>query len=389
MATLSELTTPLTTAEVQQAIYDAIEARGVATTSWKPGAIARTIIAGVAIVLSSFSILQARIAESGFLDKAEDDWLTLVARFVYNVERSTGSFASGIVTLDNTGAGVFVVAVGDLTVSNSTTGKAYRNTAGFSLAAFETGKLVPVQAVEIGSDSTSPIGFIDTLVTVLLNVTVTNAAALVGADPDTDPQLRSKCLAKTGTLSPNGAADAYRFVAFEATKDDGTPVGITRLTAVPDGTGDVIVYVASATGPVTGSIGDTTTDLGAVDDAIQTQVVPLAVTATTVSATALAVHVSYVVWVRGTSGKTAVEMEAEIDLALTNFMSVQPIGGSRKVPGGGFVFKQAIESVVAEVVGTTDLIDKAISVPAADTAVGTTEAPVIGTIASTVIFVSL
>ncbi len=389
MATLEELTAPLTKDDIESAIYAAIEARGVATTSWKPGAVVRTIIAGTSIVLAAFSTLQARLAESGFLELAEGDWLDSVAKFVYGVTRDTGSFASGNVTFSNSGAGVFAPAIGDVIVSNSTTGKTYTNTAAFTLAAFEVGVIVPMQAVEIGADSTSPTGFIDTLVTALSGVTVTNASALVGTDADTDPELREKCLAKTGTLSPNGPADAYRFVAFAATKDDGTPTGVTRLTTVPDGEGNVVVYVADGDGTLTGSIGDTTTDLGAVDEAIQTQCVPLAVTATTTAATPLSNDVTYEVWVDGTIGLTGSELSAKIATALTNFHASHPIGGAKKVAGAGFIFKQAIEAVIAEAVGSGSLIDKSITTPAADVPVAPTEAPVVGTITPTINIVSL
>jgi phage-related baseplate assembly protein len=389
MATLEELTTPLTKAEIETAIYDGIAARGVATTSWKPGAIARTIIACVAIVLSAFSTLQARIAESGFLELASGDWLTLVARYVFGVERDEGTFAAGNVQLDNTGGGVFAIGVGDLIVSNSSTGKQYRNTAAFSLAALEEEKIVPVEAIEIGADSTSAAGTIDTIVTTMLNVTVTNPTALVGLDPDTDPELREKCQAKTGTLSPNGPADAYRYIALSAEKDDGSTTGVTRVTTIPDGEGRVYVWVANASGTLTGTVGDTTTDLGAVDAAIQEQCVPLAVTAVVDSAVALTIDVTYQVWVRNTTGFTSEQLEEAIATYLATFMASQPINGSRKVAGQGYVFKQAIEAAIASVVGTTHLIDKSISLPAADVAVDEDEAPVLGTVLGTVTVVSI
>lgn len=380
MATLEELTEPLTREEVEDAIYAALAASGVATTSWKPGAVARTIIAGVSIVVSAFSTLQARIAESGFLETASGDWLALVAYYVYGVDKDNGTFAAGNVQFDNGGGGVFSPGVGDIIVSNSTTGKTYRNTAAFTLAAFETGKLVPFQAVEIGADSTSPVGFIDTLETTMLGVTVTNPGALVGTDAETDPQLRVRCLAKTGTLSPNGAADAYRFIALEATKDDGANAGVTRVTTVPDGSGNVTVYVADGSGTLTGAIGDTSTSLGAVDEAIQTKTVPLAVTATTVAATALPVAVTYEVWVRDTVSEEASTIEANIATALTTFLAGEAIGGSKKVAGGGFVFKEALESIIGATVGKDYLIDKSVTVPAADLSVAANEAPVAGTV---------
>ncbi len=384
MATLAELTTPLTKAEIQQAIFDAIEARGVQTSSWKPGAIARTIIAAVALILSAFSTLQARIAESGFLLLSSGDWLTLVARHVYDVERNVGTFAAGNLKLDNTGGGVYVVAVGDSIAANSTTGKTYRNTEAFTLDAFETGKIVAYQAIEIGSDSSSAIAEIDTLETVLLGVTITNDAAFVGQDVETDADLQARATAKTGVLSPNGPSDAYRFLALSAETDDGTPAGVTRTTTTADGAGNVSVFVADAGGSLTGSVGDTTTPLGAVDESIQTQAVPLGVTATVASATPLSIAVTYEVWVRNTTGFTAPALAAVLATALTTFMGDQPIGGSRKIPGGGFVFVEAIEGLLVETIGSVHVIDIAVTVPAADAAVAGTEAPTIGAIGGTV-----
>ena len=77
---LDDLTTPLTVDECKAAIYATIEARGTSTTAWEPGAVARTIIAGVSIVLAAMSVLIALIAKSGFLSLSEGDWLTVVAR---------------------------------------------------------------------------------------------------------------------------------------------------------------------------------------------------------------------------------------------------------------------------------------------------------------------
>ena len=48
--TLEELITSMTVDEAKTAIYDALAARGVTTTGWKPGAVVRTIIAALAII---------------------------------------------------------------------------------------------------------------------------------------------------------------------------------------------------------------------------------------------------------------------------------------------------------------------------------------------------
>jgi len=389
MATLEELTTPLTKDEVSESIFDSLEALGVKTSSWKPGAVARTIIAGVAIVLAAFSTLQALIAKNGFLELSEGDWLTVVARQVYDVERTVGTFAAGVLTLDNSTGSVHTPGIGDVIALNMSTGKTYRNTEAFSIGAFETGVLVDFEAIEIGSPSTSAANDIDALETVLLGVTVDNAAAFVGLDAENDEALKARARAKTGTLSPNGPADAYSFLALSATTDDGQPAGVTRVTEVPDGEGNVIVYVATASGTITGSIGDTTTPLGAVDESIQTKAVPLAVTATTTAAVAKDIPVTYEVWLRATIGLTVPEIDALIDTAILSFMATQPIGGSRKVPGGGFVFTDAIKAAITAAVGTAVLIDLDLAAPAADVAIAANEAPVTTTITPTINLVAI
>src|SRR3990172_50200 len=317
MSTLAELTTPLTVDEIKTAIYAALAANGAATTTWKPGAVVRTIITGVAIVLAGFSRLQAAIAKSGFLELAEGDWLTLVALYVYGVDRDTGSFATGNVTLDNAGGGVYSGDPGDLVVMNPTTLQTYTNTAAYSIDALETGVIVPVQAVLLGADGTSTPGTITAVVTPLSGVTVTNAAAVVGSDAELDPALRIRCREKTGMLSPNGPRDAYAYVAKTTTRSDGSSIGVTRGKSVADGIGGVDVYCADADGVVTGTVGDLGTDLGVIDEAIQTQVVPLGITARVHTAVANTIAVTYELWLRDTTGLTDDEIGDLVDAALT------------------------------------------------------------------------
>lgn len=389
MATLEELTTPLTKEEVEAKIYAALQAFGVRTAGWKPGAVARTIVAGVSIIAAAFSTLQAEIAKSGFLELAEGDWLEVVALHVYGVLKNKGTFASGNVSFTNTAGGVFSPGIGDVIVKNTSTGKTYKNTEAFTLIAFEANKIVAVQAEEIGSTSTSTTGDIDSLETTLLGVTVTNPSALVGQDAESDPALRERCRAKTGTLSPNGPKDAYFFTAVTAETSDGAPSGVTRVTTVADGVGGVTVYIASASGPLTGTSGDLSTPFGAVEDAIHTLVEPIAINATVLNAVALPIAVSYFVYVKDSTIVPA-ELEAAIGVKLGTSMAALPIGGARTVPTGlGNVYTDFVEAAITSVVGTDNLVDLNMSVPAADVSVAANEAPVLGTVTPNVVVVTL
>jgi hypothetical protein len=152
LISIADLTTPMTREQVERSLYDVLGRLGVSTTSWKTGAVVRAMLTATALLFSALSYLTASIARSGFLELATGDWLTLVARYVFNVERVEATFAEGEVTLTNTTGGVFVYDPEDLTVRNSTTDKSYRNTSAFVLNGFET-LTVAVRAVESGSAS--------------------------------------------------------------------------------------------------------------------------------------------------------------------------------------------------------------------------------------------
>lgn len=385
MTILSDLTTPLTVAEIKTAIYDTIAAEGVATTSWKPGAVARTIIAGVSIVLAAMSSLIALIARSGFLSESEGGWLTITAREIYDTERSEGTFASGTVEADNATGSVYNVNAGDLVLLNTTTGATYRNTANITIGSMATGVEIAVVAEQLGSDGTAQVGEIDDLVTPLLGVTVSNPAAIVGTDEQSDTSLRTAAQERSGALSPNGPSDAYSYFAKAAVRAaDGTNVGVTRVKVTPDGSGGVTVLVATATGGVTGTQGNAATDLGAVYAEVEANAVPLGVTLTTTSATALSVAVTATLWVRETYSLTDTQIGDAVEDALTLLMSEMPIGGDVISPAVGKVYRAAIQACISDTIGYANLVNMTLAAPASDVEPTASEAPVVGTVTLTI-----
>lgn len=310
MTTIAELTTPMTTAEATTAIYDALAARGVVTSTWKPGAVVRTIIAGLAIVLAALSSLQALLAKSAFLDYATGAWLTLVARYVYETERSPGAFASGNVTLDNAGGGVYSVAIGDFLCANPATGKTYRNTAAFSIASLQTGVVVPVEAIEIGSASSSAAGTITELTTPLLGVTCTNVTALVGVDEESDPDLRARCRAKWSTIGTGSTAAAYEYWA-KAASSEVARVSVRSHDALGITTdGAVTVILATASGAVSAAA------VTAVSDYILTKR-PLCAALYVASASPIVINVGATLTARNGFGAAAVTQAAANLVALS------------------------------------------------------------------------
>ena len=216
------------------------------------------------------------------------------------------------------------------------------------------------------------------MVTPLIGVAVTNEIALVGADEESDPALRARCLEKLGSLSPFGPWDAYAYAARTATRPDGSRVGVTRVRNVKDGYGNVYTYVATPTGAVTGDVNDPESDLGCVNEAIQRRAEPLAVTAWVESAVPLVINVSYSVWMYNTTGLTREQIVELIATRLSVFMSTQPIGGNVIGSDPGKVFNDAIRTVIES--SRPEIFHAVVSVPPGDAIAAANQVPVLGTV---------
>lgn len=375
----ADLTTPMTRQEVQASIYSAIATTGINTTAWKPGAVVRTMIVGMSIVMAAITSFAALIARSGFLEFSAGDWLTAVAKYVYGIDRELATFATGEVTLNNTGGGVYVVEAGDLLVTNMTTGKGYRNTVGFTLGSMQH-DLPPVAiiALEAGSDSNSAAGTITQITTLPASVTCTNALDIGALDREEDPELRTRCYESRGALSPMGPWDAYSSAIKNARRANGTKLGITRVHITKDGFGNVTVYVATATGAVEAP------DVEVAQLAVDKFAEPLAVTATVVSAVAVAVNVVHETWCYNTSSQTPTQIEAAIFSALRAYVRTQPISGNKLDPGDatGKVYRDALRAVIGGSLPSL-IVHTDLTTPASDLDFAVNEVPVLGTVSTT------
>lgn len=364
--TIDDVTTPVSRDQVQSSIYAVLARIGVSTTAWKPGSVVRTMIVATSAILAAFSQSMAQIARSGFLELASDDWLSIVAWYVYGIERREAQFATGLLTVTNTGGGLYTFDIGDLIVRNSTTGATYRNTEAFSLTAVSSppGNVasVSISASEAGSGSNAEPASISQLVTTFLGVTCTNANAIYGADAEIDSELRARCSETLGALSPMGPWDAYSSALRNATDPDGRNLGISRVSLLPDGFGRIDVYVATSTGIVPPA------DIAYAQEAVQLNAEPQAVTATVHSATGVSIGIACDVWVYNTSGLTDAQLQEVVWQAFIAFVLTQPVGGNvgatTPAPPNGAVFRDAM---IAALIGARpEIFHVGLLTPAAD-----------------------
>lgn len=377
MISLTDLFSPLTDAQALETTLAVARAVGLDVDSWSPGDPSRTILTIASRGLAWATRAMAKFHAGGFRSFAKGDQMSLVAEDVYGVPRSGKTYATGVVTLTNSGGGIYVIADGDLTLSNSTTGKTYRNTSGGTLGSGGTLD-VDVIAEEAGSAGTSAIGDLDTLVTTLLGVTCANAAAVVGLDEETDDELAALCLESLAALSPMGAGDVYSYVAKRTKRIDGSLIEINRVRVITTSlTGDITLVLATPSGAPAGA------DVTTIDDKCQRTAVPCTATLTTQAVTEAALSITYTAYVPADCAETDDELKAAIEASLVSYAEAFPIGGVRKVPGAGYVFHDLLAARISA--ASPAIFSKTLSAPAADVALLETDVPVVTIVSATIV----
>lgn len=340
--TLSSLITAATRAQLYEKALAIATALGLPVTSWAPGDPTRSLFHFVSAELETLEGIVAKYIGSGFLDLATGDWLVRLAQQVYGYDARTATYATATVQLTNGGGGQFEIEAGALTFKSTTSGKTYHNTTGGTL--LPSGSLsVSVVADEAGSASSALIGDIDSLVTTLLRVSCSNTTAAVGLDAESEDSIRQACKDKLGALSPNGPADAYAYVARASSLTGVTTV--TRSKVIDSSrTGNVVVYVAGASGAVGAS------EVAAVRAAIAKWATPQCMTVSVGSATAVSVPITYQLWVYQAINKTEAEIKAAVADAVNSMFAKRPIGGD-VLPGetAGKLYLRLIETTIGKV----------------------------------------
>lgn len=322
LLTIDQLFTPLTKEQVKQKLYDLAAGLGLPTTAWVSGAPTRVLIAILSEIYGTFlAPLLVSLAKSGFLDDAEGNWLTLLAAKVYGVTRIEATFATGEVTVTNAGAGVYAFEIGEFSVRNSTTGATYHNAAYFEINGAGA-VAVDIVADVAGSAGSSGPGDIDELVVAITNVSVTNADDVLGVDAESDEDLRQRCRDRLGALSPNGPADAYRYVALTPELNGGANVN-RCLVKEASGDATLTIVVAAPDGAPTGG------DVTLVQAAIDAYATPDSVTATVFAAIEQALTYTVNVIVSTEAGLTTSEWQTLIKQTLVDWVRTIPIEGIR------------------------------------------------------------
>jgi len=330
-------------------------------TDWFVGGVVRTMLEIETEVLEDLvsHTIPSQVTEGGYLDTAEGDWLTDLARGWYEIDRSPSAVASQAVTLANASTTTYTITAGRLFL---------KATDGAEYVAASGGTLSPSGTLAITVTATSPgqaRGLISAIITPLPGVTISQIPTVspiilvlggisqFGADAEGDESVRTRAGARWPDLDTPPADD--RLVKWAKAAD--VTVKRVKLDADPVNAGGVILTLAAASGTVSG---------GTVT-AVQTYVdARLAITdyVTAQAATEVTVHPTGTVFVPATLLAAA---QAAADAAWLAYLASAPIGSDVKV--------SRLEQAVMDA-GATDVDSLALTGGTPNLSLGSTEVPV-------------
>ena len=284
-----------------------------------------------------------------------------------------GPFAPGDITLARAGHP-------EITFTNAPMPAVYTGPGGtYTLPGFGAIDL-DVTAESPGSLSSAGPGEISVNVSFGIAVTVANAAAALGNDRESAPNYRERCREQAASVSPNGAADAYRYLS--RTNVNGTPL-LQSLTVVPPGDGITAVNItrlyvsgASTTGIVNVYFANDTSGAGTIDVATANEnitanviAVPDCITYSGLAAFNAPIVVTWAVKYRAKylgQAVAGVDVKAAIITALVDRFKNYPIGGFDQVAGAGTIYASDVRAVVER--AHPAIYAATLSSPAGDTA---------------------
>ncbi len=325
LVSFAELLVPLSGAQVKRTLVSTLQTLGVPANQWKSGGSPDTILTTTAYTFAAFLGFLSQGLGAGFLETASGNWLTLLAQSVYGVKRIQASFATGALTLTNSGGGVYTYSANQATFADPTSGAQYTNSSSFTLNGGAT-ITIPITATVAGSASSATVGTITQLVSSMLGVTCTNPSSLVGLDAMGDPELRQLCMNALGAMSVRGPRSAYAYAIQVATNPvTGAPVNINRWWISPAShAGVVTVYVASPSGAAD------PLDVSGIATSIEQVARPDGVTVVVQSAATLTYSATLTVWCLSAQGLQKSAVQTAVNNAISNYFANYPIGGLAK-----------------------------------------------------------
>lgn len=342
MLTLAQLIAPISEDDALTSMLGILSQLGFQATSWQDGSIQLTMLRLFARQYVKLTAIVAQIAAGGYTTLAVSGFLTLLARYVYNIERDEAESTVGTITLTSSAAAnTNTWIAGDIIIADQPQGvtgaNSYTITVGGTLAPGSSGTYefkadVPGSAANIAPNATLYLW------TPLVGVTATNPANLPtsntwittpGQDEEQDSRLAQRCITQWTTLSYGNVDGAYIYWALQA-----LPAVTRSQVASSPGTGLVTLYLATAAGPITGPQATTIANYinGVIDGVGRRPINDVLSVQPTATLTTPALAITAYV-----ESRVLATAQADIVAAVLAYLGTVPVGGVKLVGTQGLV----------------------------------------------------
>jgi phage-related baseplate assembly protein len=340
---LADLTSPDTPDDVFRVLLSLLASAGFPVESWLPGEPSVTLLEVESDVYADLTTVVSLIAKGGYVDLAEKEWLTLLAKGFYALDREPATFTQGKARLLDGGGGPHTITPRQLT-AESDDGLLFTNVDGGTLLQNNTLTLT-WEAEAAGAAYNVPAGALRRLKTTLPTVAIDNPIVIAtgtwitqaGADEEPDATLRQRCKARWPELGTGATGLVYRKWALEASTE------VTRVSALENpvtSDGIVTLWLAGANGPVgSGAV-------AAVNDYVQPRR-PLTVRVDVASAAGRNVDVDATLYVQAAYANEET-VAGQVAAALTAFGAGLAIGAT--------VYRSALVELLMGVNGATNVV---------------------------------
>ena len=246
MLSFQQLTTPVTSDQMEEEIIQRLSEIGFSSRGWQSGSPQLSMVKLLAWLSSRFTVYADAIARAGVNDTATGDFLKRYSLSQYqNTKKPAVAEQQLIRHTTLAGQGPYPVDIGDLKATDGKT--VYVNIEAGTLTSAAPVNLIYEAEIPGAAGHAGPNTIVD-LVSTVAGVTITNPDAIPvrgGADEESDKSLRERNSTRWATLAIDMPADGYRNVALGVDGIERVAVDDTN----PRGPGTVDVYVAGAAGP--------------------------------------------------------------------------------------------------------------------------------------------
>ena len=254
---LLEIAARSTPAQVLALLLHWCTMAGLPATAWQPGSVPRALLEGESVAHSDALNLVAAIANGNVLDLSFGEWLTELAKNVYQLDRKVALFARGTVRIANNSGSVQSFPAQSLLAASTQSGTPFRIMDAIVGLAHGASIEVMAQAEEAGLSGNVAASSIDRLLTPYPGVSVSNVGVggawltQIGTPEEDDVSLKIRCRARWPQLGGGPTILAYQGWALSRPQ-------VARARVFPNvpGSGKIKIIVAGATNPLPGTVVD-------------------------------------------------------------------------------------------------------------------------------------